>query len=136
MNVNATQKMPRTLVNELLHQAQRSPEKEITGLIGRRGARCYCYPIANAATDASVLFALSASEQLAAVKNMQERGQTLFAVYHSHPQAPAFPTVIGDNTTDYPDALHLIISLNTRGVLEMRGFQMKNKQLQEVNLII
>ena len=114
MTAKTTIRLPRTLVNELLHEAQLSPQQEISGLIGRHGQRCMCYPVDSVKTDASVLFALSASEQLAALKEMKER----------------------KDVADYPQALYLIISLNTRGVLEMRGFQKHGQNIEEVNLII
>ena len=131
-----TVQIPRTLVNQLLHQAQLSPAQEICGLVGQSGDQCECYPIENVATDASVLFALNASEQLAAFKTMQEKEQNLFAIYHSHPSTPAIPSTIDVEEANYPDALYLIISLNTKGVLEMRGFYLNNKNTEEVELIL
>ncbi|MDT8311008.1 MAG: Mov34/MPN/PAD-1 family protein, partial [Methylophaga sp.] len=88
MTLKQTVRLPRTLVNDLLHQAQLSPMREICGLIGRREDNCECYPLETQETDASVLFALNASEQLAALKNLKAQQQTLFAIYHSHPDAP------------------------------------------------
>jgi len=136
MTVTTTVRLPRTLVNELLHQAQLSPNREISGMIGRHGQRCMCYPINSMTTDAGVLFALNASERQTALKKMDERNQELFAIYHSHPDAPALPSVIDGDAVDYPQALYLVISLNTRGVLEMRGFQKHDQHIEEVNLII
>ena len=136
MTTKTTIQLPRTLVNQLLHQAQLSPGQEVCGLVGRENDHCDCYPVENVAMDASVLFALNASEQLAAFKDMHAKGQQLFAIYHSHPQSPAMPSVTDIEEANYPDALYLIISLNTRGVLEMRGFYLKNKQIEEVDLII
>ncbi|MDH5358709.1 MAG: M67 family metallopeptidase [Gammaproteobacteria bacterium] len=126
--------LPRTLVNQLLHLAQLSPEQEICGLIGRRDGHCECYPIDNAATDASVLFALNASEQIAAIKSMHEQGQELFAIYHSHPSAAAVPSLKDIEEADYLDALYLIISLNTKGVLEMRAFYLRDQKVEEIEL--
>lgn len=131
-----TIQIPRTLANQLLHQAQLSPAQEVCGLVGKKGQQCECYPIENVATDASVLFALNASEQLAAFKHMKEKGQQLFAIYHSHPSSPAVPSQIDIEDTNYSDALYLIISLNTKGVLEMRGFYLKDGQTEEVELIL
>lgn len=131
-----TVQIPRTLVNQLLHQAQLSPAKEVCGLVGRKDDNCICYPIENVATDASVLFALNASEQLAAFKDMKEKGEDLFAIYHSHPNSPAIPSRIDIDEANYMDALYLIISLNTKGVLEMRGFYLNDGQTEEVELII
>ncbi len=131
-----TVQIPRTLVNQLLHQAQLSPSQEVCGLVGQRGGLSGCYPIENVATDASVLFALNASEQLAAFKSMEQKGQTLFAIYHSHPSSPPVPSDIDIEEANYSEALYLIISLNTKGVLEMRGFYLSDGNPQEVELII
>lgn len=136
MTVKQTVRLPRTLVNDLLHQAQLSPAREICGLVGRRDDQCQCYPLETQDTDASALFALNASEQLAALKQLQAQQQQLFAIYHSHPYAPALPAVTDEDVADFPDALYLLISLNTKGVLEMRGFDRQSGQLQEVDLII
>lgn len=131
-----TVQIPRTLVNQLLHQAQLSPSQEVCGLVGQSDEQCECYPIENVATDASVLFALNASEQLAAFKSMKEKGQSLFAIYHSHPSSPPIPSQLDIEEANYSDALYLIISLNTKGVLEMRGFYLKSGNTEEVELII
>ena len=131
-----TVQIPRTLVNQLLHQAQLSPSQEVCGLVGQRGGLSECYPIENVATDASVLFALNASEQLAAFKSMEQKGQTLFAIYHSPPSSPPVPSDIDIEEANYSEALYLIISLNTKGVLEMRGFYLSDGNPQEVELII
>ncbi|MCX4187638.1 M67 family metallopeptidase [Methylophaga sp. OBS4] len=131
-----TVQIPRTLVNQLLHQAQLSPAQEVCGLVGRDQDDCVCYPIENVATDASVLFALNASEQLAAFKKMKEKGQELFAIYHSHPSSPPIPSEIDIEEANYSEALYLIISLNTKGVLEMRGFYLRDGTNEEVELII
>jgi proteasome lid subunit RPN8/RPN11 len=131
-----TVQIPRTLVNQLLHQAQLSPAQEVCGLVGQNSEQCECYPIENVAVDASVLFALNASEQLAAFKTMQEKGQSLFAIYHSHPSSPPIPSSIDVEEANYSEALYLIISLNTKGVLEMRGFYLNGQSTEEVELII
>ena len=136
MTVKQTVRLSRTLVNELLHQAQLSPMREICGIIGRFDDQYQCYPLETQDTDASVLFALNASEQLAAMKTLKTKQQELFAVYHSHPNTPALPTVTDEDVADFPDALYLLISLNTKGVLEMRGFDRHAGTLEEVDLII
>lgn len=136
MTLKQTVRLPRTLVNDLLHQAQLSPMREICGLVGRRDDNCECYPLETQDTDASVLFALNACEQLAALEALKARQQQLFAIYHSHPHAPALPAITDEDVVDFPDALYLLISLNTKGVLEMRGFDRQSGKLEEVDLII
>jgi len=127
--------IPRKITNQLLHLAQISPDTEVCGLIGsKNGIANHCYPVKNVAEHPEQRFLLDAAEQIAAMSAMREQGEELFAIYHSHPSAPASPSATDLEQTAYPEALYLIISLNTKGVLEMRGFRIENKKAEEVPL--
>ena len=65
------------------------------------------------------------------MKTMRENGETLFAIYHSHPSAPPEPSIHDLEGLGYPDALYLIISLNIKGVLEMRAWQRADGEMAE-----
>lgn len=131
--------LPRKLTNQLLHLAQLSPEAEVCGLIGAdsNGMPVSCYPISNSAETPKNRFLLEAGQQIAAMKQMRDKGQSLFAIYHSHPDTPAVPSATDIEQASYPEALHLIISLNTKGVLELRGFKITGQTVTEavLNLI-
>lgn len=130
--------IPRKITNQLLHLAQISPDSEVCGLIGSKdGVPCRCYPVANTAEQPGQRFLLDAAEQIAALTRMREQGETLFAIYHSHPSAPAQPSALDLNMAEgYEDALYLIISLNTKGILEMRGFNIRDNAAREVALAL
>jgi proteasome lid subunit RPN8/RPN11 len=128
--------LPRSIVNQLLHYAQSSAETEICGLIGGRdGQAVSCYPVKNVATEPQRRYLLDPEEHIGALRAMRERGEHLFAIFHSHPAAPAMPSVTDLEQAAYPDALYLIISLNTKGVLELRGFRIgADRRVSEVAL--
>ncbi|WP_333877180.1 M67 family metallopeptidase [Methylobacter sp.] len=127
--------IPRKITNKLLHFAQISPDLEICGLIGgKNGLPSTCYPIKNIAEQPQQRFQLDAGQQISAMAEMRDQGEELFAIYHSHPTAPAIPSAIDLKLASYPEALYLIISLNTKGVLEMRGFKIDPKSVQEIVL--
>ncbi len=129
--------LPRTLVNQLLTRAQHSPEEEVCGLIGADTAQRFTtYPVTNAAQDPSRFFQMDAEQQIGAMRSMREAGQELFGIYHSHPTSPPQPSAHDLDDAAYPDALYLIVSLNTKGVLEMRGFRLRDGQAHEVELEI
>jgi [CysO sulfur-carrier protein]-S-L-cysteine hydrolase len=116
--------LPRNLVQQMFHQAQASPDSEICGLISAAdGSVNRCYPVANVAGDPAHLFDMDAAGQLRALREIRERGETLFAIYHSHPHAPPEPSARDRELTAYPEAYHLIVSLNTKGVLELRAWK-------------
>jgi len=129
--------IPRKITNQLLHLAQISPDIEVCGLIGsKNGLPTHCYPIKNIAEHPQQRFLLDAGQQISAMAKMREMGEELFAIYHSHPITPAQPSTHDLEQAAYPDALYLIISLNTKGILEMRGFKIYEKTALEIPLIM
>ena len=129
--------LPRKLTNEILHLAQLSPDHEICGLVSsKNGIASACYPVANVAPEPQRRFLLDAKQQIGAIAKMRDNGEELFAIYHSHPKAPAEPSAYDLEAAAYPDALYLIVSLNTKGVLEMRGFKICEHKAQEVVLML
>jgi proteasome lid subunit RPN8/RPN11 len=129
--------IPRKLAQQLLHLAQISPDTEICGLVGgKNGVPQTCYPVMNIANNPGQRFLLDPKQQIAAMAAMRDQGEHLFAIYHSHPAAPAFPSWLDLEQAAYPEALYLIISLNTKGILEMRGFKIAAKNATEVPLVL
>ena len=127
--------LPRKITNQLLHLAQLSPEQEVCGLIGaKEGVASTCYPINNTAEQAATRFHLDEKQQINATTSMRDKNEALFAIFHSHPTAPATPSAADIDLASYPEAIHLIISLNTKGILEIRGFTIINKIVEEVSL--
>jgi proteasome lid subunit RPN8/RPN11 len=127
---------PRPLVNQILNQAQKSPDVEVCGLVGARESQpSSYYPVDNIAESPSKRFLMKPEEQIEAMRKMRGKGEELFAICHSHPSAPARPSAIDRDQANYPDTLHIIISLNTKGVLEMRGFRIDDHHdVEEVAL--
>ena len=129
--------IPRKLTNQLLHLAQLSPDLEICGLVSsKNGLPIHCYPVTNVADHPQQRFLLDAGQQISAMAKMRELGEDLFAIYHSHPAAPALPSTHDLELAAYPDALYLIISLNTKGILEMRSFKIDQKTALEIPLML
>lgn len=127
--------LSRTLINQILHHAQSNPETEVCGLIDATDGRAdQLYPINNIADEPGRLFSMDPQQMIEAMRSMRESGRELFAIYHSHPHAPAEPSVTDLQQAAYPDALYLIISLNTKGVLEMRGYRLGDNSVEAVAL--
>ena len=129
--------LPRKLASQLLHFAQISPDAEICGLVSsKNGVPAQCYPIENVAKQAHNRFLLDSKQHIAAMKHMREQGEELFAIYHSHPNAPALPSALDLESATYENALYLIISLNTKGILELRAFHIENQSATEVRVTL
>ena len=129
--------IPRTLANKLLTLAQQAPENEICGLVSVTESNKYqLYPVDNIADNSACVFEMDPQQQVAAFKNMREKNEALFAIFHSHPHSDAIPSKKDINESAYAEALNIIISLNTTGVLDMRGYFYKDKSVENVDLVI
>lgn len=127
--------IPRPLATQLLFAAQKQPEAEVCGLVGGCMGRIQSlYPTANVAADRARAFEIDPKQQLAATRLMRERGEELLAVYHSHPSSPPEPSARDLAELGYPDAVLLIISLNIKGVIEMRGWRHRKGRASEIVL--
>ena len=74
--------------------------------------------------------------KIAAMKKMRENGEELFEIYHSHPTAAACPSALDLDMANYENTLYFIISLNTKGILELRAFKINNKNALEVPIVL
>jgi proteasome lid subunit RPN8/RPN11 len=116
--------IPRSLWSQMLSQAIAELPNECCGLLAgrlvtenpaapdKRLARVErCYPLVNAA--ASPREYLSAPEGMfAAVRDMDQLGLEIVAVYHSHPTSDPVPSRIDLERNYSPDIVNLIISLH------------------------
>ena len=130
-------KLPRALINQLMRHAQNGDGKEVCGFVASlNGEAVKTYPIGNIATLAEKRFEMEPKAQINALKNMREQGLALFAIYHSHPTSPAAPSQVDIDEFSYPEALSMIISLDTQGVLELRAFRITGAETVEVAIEI
>jgi len=129
--------LSRKLVSELLHFAQQSPNAEICGLVSsKNNIPLSCYPIENVSEESQNRFLLDPKQQILALKKMRENGEELFAIYHSHPTAAAFPSTLDLEMVNYENTLYFIISLNVKGILELRAFRIENKNATEIRITL
>jgi proteasome lid subunit RPN8/RPN11 len=133
--VRETVVLPISLVELILDQARATPEVEVCGLIAAaNGQPVRVIPVRNVSPQPRRLFAMDPAGQIAAHRSMRERAETLFGIYHSHPDGPAEPSVIDLEQAAYPEALYLIVSLRHRDAPELRGFRLRHGRASEVRL--
>lgn len=133
--MNEPVRIPRSIVNQILHQAQQAGDEEICGLIaGNAKNFTRCYPVANVAGDKRRLFEMDPKGLIDAMRAMRKNGEELKAIYHSHPEAPAQPSLEDIQQSEYPGVLYLIVSLGTKGVLDLRGFRIRNGKIENVEI--
>lgn len=107
--------LPEALGAALLIEARHAPNSEICGLIAAGVDKSPVhYPIANRASRTADRFEMDPSGQIAAFKRMRDHGQTLLAIYHSHPSGEAEPSMQDRRGHSYPDAAAVIVAPNAQ----------------------
>ena len=131
-------KITRPLATHILTLAQQSANEEICGLISadKNGNPSTVHPVNNVSPSPASHFEMDPQGQIDALKTMRTKQEKLFAIYHSHPSTHASPSDRDLANIGYPGVYQLIVSLNTKGVLEMRAYQLNAKGLSEVQLSV
>lgn len=122
--------IPGSLANDLIERARTDAPIETCGYLGEKeGAVSGLYPLRNldAAEDH---FTLDPVEQFAAIRAMRAAGESLRAVYHSHPASPARLSEEDLKFTNDPEVSYVIISLLPPEPV-IRSFRVADGQIHE-----
>ena len=128
-------RIPKAIYEELLEHAREEAPNECCGLIGGEDAVAKTVYRARNAEASPLRYNLDPQDQFRIMTEMEERGEDLAAIYHSHTASPAYPSQTDINLASYPDALYLIVSL-AEGEKKLRGFRITDGEVSEVELLV
>jgi proteasome lid subunit RPN8/RPN11 len=128
-------RISRPIYEELLAHARAELPNECCGLIGGEDAEVKTVYRARNSEASALRYNIDPQDQFRIMTEMEERGEELAAIYHSHTASPAYPSQTDINLAAYPDALYLIVSL-AEGEKDLRGFRIRDGEVAEVELEI
>ena len=76
-------------------------------------------------------YVMESRELLRAMREIDDRGWTLAAIYHSHTHTEAFPSPTDLELAVYPDAVYLIVSLQDIESPVLRAFDIRDGAVTE-----
>ncbi len=121
-------RVARAAVEEMFAHASESAPAECCGLVGGAGGEARSvYRLRNVARDPLAAYEAAPQELFDAQRMMRARGESLAAIYHSHPRAaePA-PSRTDVRLAYYPAAVHLIMALGGAEPV-MRAFRLDER---------
>jgi [CysO sulfur-carrier protein]-S-L-cysteine hydrolase len=127
-------RIARSLIDEIVAYARDDLPNECCGMIGGGdGEARTLYPAENA--EASPLrYSIDAGEQFRLMRTIEDAGEELVGIYHSHTKSPAYPSQTDVNLAGWPDAVYLIASLADSEAPEVKGFWIRDGQIEETEL--
>jgi proteasome lid subunit RPN8/RPN11 len=126
-------RVPREIYDELLVHAREEAPNECCGLIGGSDGVAKTAYRARNAEGSPLRYNLDPQDQFRIMTEMDEKGEELSAIYHSHTASPAYPSQTDINLAAYPEALYLIVSL-AEGEKDLRGYRIEDGEVGEVEL--
>ena len=128
-------RIARQLVDEIVAHAREEAPNECCGLVaGSDGRATRVYRARNA--EASPLrYTIHPQDQFRITMEIEEHGEEIAAIYHSHTSSPATPSQTDINLAEnWPDPLYVICSLAEPEAPSVRGFEIRHGRVEEVEL--
>jgi [CysO sulfur-carrier protein]-S-L-cysteine hydrolase len=123
--------LDRETVDALIAHARSDFPYEVCGLLaGEHGTFRKRYPIDNSARSMT-FYNMEPTQLLRAMRDLEDRGWDLLAIYHSHTHTEAFPSATDVELAFYPEAVYLIISLQDPDEPVLRGFDIADGRITE-----
>jgi [CysO sulfur-carrier protein]-S-L-cysteine hydrolase len=127
--------LPEQMRSAIVDHAMRDAPRECCGIIaGRDGVPMTLFETRNVA--AGNRFYEIDPQQLIDLefRELPAQDVEIVAIYHSHPESPAYPSATDVELAFWPDAVFLICSLANRDRPEIRGFRIRDGAIHEVRL--
>jgi proteasome lid subunit RPN8/RPN11 len=129
----AGMKLTKGQIDELIAHARDEDPYECCGMIGSIDGEAKSIYKARNAEQSALRYNMDPSEQIKIMNTMEERGEEIGAIYHSHTKSPAYPSQTDINLAAYPDSLYVIVSL-LEGEEPVRGFHINDGHVEEAKL--
>jgi proteasome lid subunit RPN8/RPN11 len=107
-------KIPRSLLQQIIRHVQRELPWEGVGILaGKNGAVTRVYELTNEDRQ-GYSYRVSREEEEETAADLHRRELKMLGIYHSHVDAPAYPSHLDREAAQDPDLYHLIVSLAGR----------------------
>jgi proteasome lid subunit RPN8/RPN11 len=128
-------KIAQELIDEIVAHSREGVPNECCGLVGGiDGAATRVFRTRN--SEASPFrFVIHPNDQLDVLDQIESVGEELVAIYHSHTKSEAYPSQTDVNLARmWPDPIWLICSLADPGEPVVRGFEISDGKVREIDV--
>ncbi|MEP7287740.1 MAG: M67 family metallopeptidase [Chloroflexota bacterium] len=110
---------------------------EVCGLMsGQHSIVERIIPIRNVSLTPHTAFEMERQTMVKAILGLQQAGQEVVAIYHSHPTSAAEPSEHDIALATWPDAVYLIVGLSDPQVPDVRGWIIAYGQVQLAEIAV
>ena len=130
-------RISRAMLDEIVQHAREEAPNECCGMLaGRDGLATSVYRARNAFAS-PLRYEVHPQDQFRITMEIEERGEEIAAIYHSHTKTAAYPSQTDVNlASNWPDPIYLICSLADPSAPDVRGFAITDGSVEEVELAV
>ena len=124
-------------IDEMIGHARADAPNECCGLIGGSGDEAESVHRAENAEASPFRYSIAPREQLELMNRIDEDGQEMVGIYHSHTRTPAYPSQTDINlASGWPDAVYFIVSLEHPDEPVVKAFRIEGSTVEDVDIQI
>lgn len=112
------------LAEELVAHAVADLPNECCGLIAGRGEDATRVMRATNSQGSPFMYVMDPREQMTLMDEIEDSGDELLAIYHSHTRSAAYPSRTDVELAFFPGTLYLIVSIADREAPVIRAFRL------------
>jgi len=129
-------RISQSLVDEIVAHARQDLPNECCGMVGGGGEEARTVYRAENAEASPLRYSIDAKEQFRLMRAIEDAGEELVGIYHSHTKSAAYPSQTDVNLAGWPDAVYLIVSLAEPGAPDLKGFWIREGKIAEAELVV
>jgi proteasome lid subunit RPN8/RPN11 len=129
-------RIAQSLIDEIVAHAREDVPNECCGMIGGVDGEARTVYRATNAEASPLRYSIDAGEQFRLMREIEEAGEELASIYHSHTRSPAYPSQTDVNLAGWPDAVYLIASLADPDAPDVRAFWIREGRIEDAELVI
>ena len=130
-------RIAQALIDEMVAHGRADLPNECCGMVGGAdGEASVVIPVVNAAAS-PLRFEMDPQGQYNALKEIEDDGREMLAIYHSHTKSAAYPSQTDVNqSVNWPDAIWVIVSLEDPESPVVKGYWLKDLKVADVELVV
>jgi proteasome lid subunit RPN8/RPN11 len=129
-------RIAQSLIDEIVAHAREDMPNECCGMIGGVDGDARTVYRATNAEGSPFRYSIDAREQFRLMREIEEAGEELAGIYHSHTKSAAYPSQTDVNLAAWPDAVYLIVSLADPDDPVARGFWIRDGEIADAELVV
>jgi [CysO sulfur-carrier protein]-S-L-cysteine hydrolase len=128
-------KISQALIDEMVAHAREDLPNECCGMIGGRdGEATRVIRVANAAAS-PLRYEMDPKAQFEAYTAIEDGGEELLGIYHSHTRSAAYPSQTDVNqAVAWPEQVYVIVSLEDEEAPDVKAYLLEDMKIADVDL--